>query len=129
MSLVHWILPVLMWAGPFDPAPPFDGDVETKNGRCCHQCRVLEKQVEHLTRDLAATADEVKELRKRLLALEKANEKRKSRAGGEHELAPGVQWLPNTVYERGPDGLLYFRDREPKAPKVQLVPVIVPSQR
>jgi hypothetical protein len=98
----------LAFAGPFDPAPPVDPEAPAE-ARCC-DCRDCCRKLE---RELA-------ELKAQVKALEQRVKKPKQIA----ELAPGVEWRASTFYERGPDGLIYYRDQEPRAPKVQLVPVL-----
>jgi hypothetical protein len=114
-------------APPFEPAPPVDKakapsaakeqygyDRFDRGADCCVECRKLAREVADLRAMVAALADD-------LAALRKAS----APAAPKSPYGPGVQ--PGArAYEKSPvDGLLYYIDREPRAPKYQMVPVLV----
>lgn len=118
-------------APPLEPAPPvdkekaqpsaareqygYDRDRYDRTGDCCVDCRKLQREVADLRAMVAALADD-------LAALRKASQVAKQ---PESPYGPGVQ--PGArAYEKSPvDGKLYYIDREPRAPKYQMVPVLV----
>lgn len=111
-------------AAPFDPAPPVD-DRGFEALRPCDRCncRELELRFERSQETIVRLSEEVDALRREVAELKrktKAEPARTPRVYG-----PGVKWEPNTRYEKAADGLLYYYDKEPRAPKFRLVPVLL----